>query len=162
MGWRQLTNAQNTYSLPDVGKTNNNGLRATVELLEEIYTDPDFPQDRAPYLEVSLKDSGKSRADLWAFAALVAIEYAMETNNMVCDGSYMEHTNPERYQCHHGIGTPECLVEMKKLTFKTGRRDCKPTAPMVDGSKCAHIWIRQTILRDLKLFIWSILQGNPT
>ena len=81
--------------------------------------------------------TGKSRADLWAFAALVAVEYAMETNNMVCSGTYLDHTNPERYQCHHDIGTPECLVEMKKLTFKTGRRDCKPTAPMVDGSMCA-------------------------
>ena len=38
MGWRQRTNAQNTYSLPDVGLTNNNGMKATVELLEAIVT----------------------------------------------------------------------------------------------------------------------------
>ena len=34
----------------------------------------------------SLKSSGKSRADLWAFAAKVAIEYTTEVNNYLCDG----------------------------------------------------------------------------
>ena len=55
MGWRQRESAANTFSLPDVGLTNNNGMRATVELLEAIYTRPDFPQARAPYLTTSLK-----------------------------------------------------------------------------------------------------------
>ena len=72
----------------------------------------------------SLKDTGKSRADLWAFAALVAVEYAMESNNMMCNGTYSKAGQPEMYQCHMGIGTDECLVDMKPLKFKTGRRDC--------------------------------------
>ena len=69
---------------PDVKETNNNGLEYTVEVLEEIYTNPDFPLD-APSLSVSLRDSGKSRADLWAYATVLAVEYGVETNNIQCD-----------------------------------------------------------------------------
>ena len=66
MGWR-VKNAfgvdtlQDTFRAPDVKNTNNNGMKATVELLEAIYTNPNFPGDRAPYLKESLRDTGKSR-----------------------------------------------------------------------------------------------------
>ena len=46
---------EGTFSLPDVKFTNNNGMKATVELLEAIYTKADFPPAVAPYLSVSLK-----------------------------------------------------------------------------------------------------------
>ena len=72
----------------DLHETNNNGLGYTVELLEEIYTNPKFPRGMAPSLEISLKESGKSRADLWAFAAITAVEYGIETNNAVCDDTF--------------------------------------------------------------------------
>ena len=62
----------------------NNGLQPVVELLEAIYTVPSFPAN-TPILPASLAQSGKSRADLWALAALVAVEWGVETNNMVCD-----------------------------------------------------------------------------
>ena len=39
-------------------------------------------------LDVSLKNSGKSRADLWAFAANVALEKAFERSNFACDYDY--------------------------------------------------------------------------
>ena len=110
------------WEYQNVGKTNNNGLEWTVDVLEHVYTNPQFPKYMAPYLPVSLKDSGKSRADLWAFAALVAVEYGVETNNMVCDGTY--NNNPQK-QCHEDLGKESCKVDFHvKLTFKTGRKDC--------------------------------------
>ena len=66
---------------PDRVATDNNGLTNAVEVLEAIYTDPAFP-NRAPVLEQSLKESGKSRADLWSLAGIVAVEYGIETNNL--------------------------------------------------------------------------------
>ena len=79
----------------------------TVEVLEGIYTNPDFPFDMAPKLQVSLKDSGKSRADLWAYAAILAVEYGVETNNIQCDDA---HNRDPGEQCHHQQGLPECKV----------------------------------------------------
>ncbi len=61
----------------------------------------------APYLDVSLKASGKSRADLWAFAAIAAVEHGIETNNEVCDETY--NGNPG-IQCNAFIGTEKCHV----------------------------------------------------
>ena len=61
----------------------------------------------APSLNVSLEDSGKSRADLLAFAAIVAVEFAIETNNMVCDGTF---DNNPMVQCHQEQGKPNCMV----------------------------------------------------
>ena len=63
----RFEDAPNKNLYADVGDTDNNGLRHTVEVLEAIYTVPDFPS-RSPVLTKSLKDSGKSRADLWALA----------------------------------------------------------------------------------------------
>ena len=56
-----------TKSYPIQHKTTNNGLEGSVRALEMIYTDPSWPSS-ARSLNVSLKESGKSRADLWAFA----------------------------------------------------------------------------------------------
>ena len=41
----------------------------------------------APVLPVSLADSGKSRADLWSFAASVAVEWGVDRNNHGCEGN---------------------------------------------------------------------------
>ena len=46
----------------DIKETNNNGLEYTVAVLENLYTDPDFPNAAQP-LEASLKSTGKSRYD---------------------------------------------------------------------------------------------------
>ena len=91
-----------------MGETNNNGLGYTVEVLEHIYTDPEFPKDLAPTLSVSLKASGKSRADLWALATIAAVEYGVETNNFVCDGT--PYFNDPAKQCNQEIGTNQCHV----------------------------------------------------
>ena len=44
----------------DVTETNNNGLEYAVAVLEELYTNPEFPPVK-PKLSESLKSSGKSR-----------------------------------------------------------------------------------------------------
>ena len=54
---------------------------------------------------MSLRESGKSRADLWALAAIVSVEYGIETNNMVCDGTFKEG-----WQCNPLAGTEKCHV----------------------------------------------------
>ena len=54
----------------------NMGLQYTIATLEKLYLEPDFLPNhkKAPEaLEDSLKDLGISRADLWAFAGLVAL-----------------------------------------------------------------------------------------
>ena len=110
----------------DVKETNNNGLGYTVEILEEIYTNPNFPANLAPALEVSLKDSGKSRADLWAFAAITAVEYGIETNNAVCDGTFDNDKDSPKAQCNQEKGEAHCKVNVPEggLKFQTGRKDC--------------------------------------
>ena len=76
--------------------TNNNGLRHSVEVLEALYTLPDFPPN-TPVLAASLRDSGKSRADLWALAGIVAVEYGVEANNRKCRGEQFLYSGG---QCH--------------------------------------------------------------
>ena len=67
--------------------TNNNGLTATADVLEEIFTNPNFPRHKSiPKSDTSMKDSGKSRADLWAFAAMVAVKFGIDNNNKACKG----------------------------------------------------------------------------
>ena len=84
-------NMRSTYpdhnSAPDFNGTNNNGLWWTADILEEIYTNASFPVlHNIPALNQSMKESGKSRADLWAFAGLVAAQVGIEQNNLACQG----------------------------------------------------------------------------
>ena len=59
----------------------NNGLQYTVAILEKVYTDRKYPKN-APALKQSPKDLGISRADLWAFAGLVALdEFQIKTKS---------------------------------------------------------------------------------
>ena len=51
-----------------------------------IYTLTDWPLG-ARSLPVSLKESGKSRADLWAFAGSVGLERAIDWSNFNCQSS---------------------------------------------------------------------------
>ena len=50
-------------------KTDNNDLSRLVTYLEKIYTTTDWPE-QGPKSAQSLKESGKSRADFWAFAGM--------------------------------------------------------------------------------------------
>ena len=70
-------------AMPRAAKTNNNKLELTARSLELIYTVADWPPG-APVLPVSLKESGKSRADLWQFAGNVGLENAIGKTNDNC------------------------------------------------------------------------------
>ncbi len=113
----------NKFKFENVGATNNNGLGKTVQVLEALYTYPGFPWgNMAPSLNISLKASGKSRADLWAFAAIAAVEHGIETNNLVCTNEF--NGNPGK-QCNAWTGTDECQVKpTNNLVFFSGRKDC--------------------------------------
>ena len=71
--------------MPDALKTDNSGLEITADILEEIFTNKEFPVTAQP-LDQSLAESGKSRADLWTFASAVAVEWGGIRNNRGCDG----------------------------------------------------------------------------
>jgi len=103
---------------------NNNGLEKVVKYLEKIYTKKDHPGN-SPSLEVSLRESGKSRADLWAFAALMAVEFGKETTNIACiEGDSSTRIN-SNHLCLHNFGEESCSVTMPRpFKFQTGRADC--------------------------------------
>ena len=72
-------------------------------------------------LTTSLRDSGKSRADLWSLAAIAAVEFGIEKNNEKC-------RDPSKRGCHHLQGEPGCEVHLNSsIPFRTGRADCIPT-----------------------------------
>ena len=108
-----------SWKYEDVHQTNNNGLGPIVRPLEEIYkTTCAF----GPCVGQSLFASGKSRADLWAFAGIVAVEYGMETTNVACnnitDGRVLQLT------CIHDTG-PNCKIQPQRtFQFQYGRVDC--------------------------------------
>ena len=83
---RHTCKDEKRQDLPDQVQTDNAGLEHTADVLEEIFTNKDFPKI-AESLTVSLAESGKSRADLWSFAATFAVEWGIDRNNNGCDGS---------------------------------------------------------------------------
>ena len=110
-----------SFSVDDMKETNNNGLEHTVAILEELYVNPDFPK-KTPKLPASLRASGKSRADLWAFAAKVAVEYATEQNNFQCAGrpsSWLgegESMVSGHKDCMRNLGEEDCQV--RRYTYR--------------------------------------------
>eukprot|EP00756_Hemistasia_phaeocysticola_P021489 Hpha_TRINITY_DN15778_c1_g3::TRINITY_DN15778_c1_g3_i1::g.40632::m.40632 len=141
--WYQLQ-----LDLADVSP--NNGLQDIVKILEEMYVNGAFPS-KTPQLATSLRDSGKSRADWWAFCGIAAVEYAIETNNGVCDDANFEVEpgyTPSRWDwarmdpsnggahCNHAQGEPGCRVEIpRRIVFKHGRKDCITPDGGYDTSK---------------------------
>ena len=94
--------------------TDNNNLFWVAKVLETVYKD-------SSKLTESLYESGKSRADLWAFAGYVAIQLAVEKNNEGC--------KPEGpFPCINQVNdqSPRCDFELPEPNFKTGRSDCIP------------------------------------
>ena len=98
--------------------TDNNGLMMTADILEEIYTNAAFPKGTRK-LKDSLKNMGKSRADLWAFAATVALEKGIQNNNDYCD------RHPGDGCGHLQAGKKDCKIKWSRpIKFQTGRKDC--------------------------------------
>jgi len=99
----------------------NNDLSRIVEYLEKIYTTTDWPAS-APSLKSSLQSSGHSRADLWAFAGLVALERTIERANWACDYDFNV-----RQQVTLLEGRDKCDIKLTKpIKFQYGRVDCIP------------------------------------
>merc|ERR1712110_378601 len=104
--------------------TTNNKLQMTVRSLELIYTVPDWPPS-ARVLPHSLKDLGKSRADLWQFAANFGLERAIASTNDNGQNSTLE-LNAEANLCAIE-GRENCLMKLDRpVPFRTGRKDCVP------------------------------------
>ena len=125
MGVNMLTTYgdKKEYKGPNIINTNNNGLLLTADILEEIFTNKDFPK-KIPSLNVSMKESGKSRADLWAYAALLATKYGVDQNNLACNGKGKD--------CGHlKINDNDCLINWSRpIQFRTGRKDCTPDSTL--------------------------------
>jgi len=112
------------YQFDPVNATDNKGLDGVAEKLEIIYSTIDWPFKKAS-LEVSLKQAGKSRADLWQFAGLVALEQAFERANRACDLDKWGRQQVTLLESREA-----CEIKLTKpFKFQTGRSDCVPADP---------------------------------
>ena len=107
----------------------NNGLQFTAAVLEKLYTDVEFP--RRPFedeakLDASPKELGISRADLWAFAGLVALDEIQQKTKAFCELDKLK--TDLNYTC----GLTQCYSPFDtskfQSMFQTGRTDCVPKA----------------------------------
>ena len=107
LNWKHVGDAtpnpndeEDVYAFPPANVTDNNGLANIAFALELIYTNTDWPFKvniiwspsdlnyvllQEARMEASLQQLGKSRADLWQFAGLVALERSLERANRACD-----------------------------------------------------------------------------
>ena len=108
------------------GLKGNMGLQYTVATLEKLFLEPDYPSHkRVPKLPESPRDLGISRADLWAFAAKVAVEYATEQNNFQCSGSPASaswfgeggSSVSGHQDCMRNLGEEDCQVRGDDTSF---------------------------------------------
>ena len=115
-------------------------------VLEELYTNKNFPNG-AMKLTKSLKESGKSRcleetlkgcvdwifismnltfsrADLWAYAGKVAVEFTTEQNNFQCAGMPSNWMAPGRYN-YGSLTAANAGMMYDCLTRRYGEADCE-------------------------------------
>ena len=113
-------NGYYTHSFPDPSdlEPDNNGLQQTVLALEHVYNDPTLADANGK----SLQASGKSRADLWALAGIVAVEYSANENNLACEGKV--YTDKIKGCGRRDVLGSDCKIQMPKIDFFTGRTDC--------------------------------------
>ena len=128
INYNEVYGGKNSYNGPNVNTTDNNGLTTTADILEEVYTNPDYPFQGPPSLDMSMKDKGMSRADLWAFASLIVLPLGVRNNNYACQGAEIAKKNVKaggRVCGHVREHDPECEIEWPRIPkFKTGRSDC--------------------------------------
>ena len=91
----------------------------------------------------SLQQLGKSRADLWQFAGLVALERALERANRACDLDKWA-----RQQVTLLEGREACEFKLRApLKFWSGRADCQP-AEGGPGYKASKEEVQPLLLGD--------------
>ena len=95
----------------------NDVLQHSVAILEKLYMEPDYPAN-APVLAQAPKDLGISRADLWSFAGVLALDEASRRSRSYCDAFNYNLTCGDFAPCFQTF--PESFEEL----FKTGRSDC--------------------------------------
>ena len=81
-----------------------------------------FGSSSLKHFSISLFDSGKSRADLWALSEIWALEVAAEKNNVKCGSS-----KPAPCPNQRDKSSPSCKINLPKKALKTGRADCVPS-----------------------------------
>jgi len=107
------------YTYEPVTETDNNGMDQITAKLELIYSTIDWPFQNSS-LEISLQQSGKSRADLWQLGGLVALERTMERANRACDLDFHARQQVTLLESREA-----CEIKLTKpLKFQTGRSDC--------------------------------------
>lgn len=127
MGWKSkgmdffTTESPQYRATPVQYHTTNNKLQMSARSLELIYTNATWPPG-ALSLPESLKESGKSRADLWQFAGNIALEMAINITNE--SGKKVGLHNSETNLCAQ-IGKENCVMTLDRyIPFRTGRKDC--------------------------------------
>jgi len=131
LNWRNMGNIFNRRTKKDyrtgedyepvTEKGDNNGLQTVVAALELVYTNASWPSS-APALNTSLYQAGRSRADLWQFAGMVALEMEVERANFACDYDYNSGNQVRMLE-----GKEKCFFKLfKPSVFRFGRRDCVP------------------------------------
>ena len=94
----------------------------------------DWPWQEAG-LSASLQQLGKSRADLWQLAGLIALERSLERANRACDLDYHARQQVRISTCKNIClsqvtlleGREACEIKLTKpLKFYSGRADCIP------------------------------------
>ena len=100
-----------------------------------MFLQVDWPWQEAG-LASSLQQLGKSRADLWQLAGLIALERSLERANRACDLDYharqqvrLSTYNNNIYVCQVTLleGREACEIKLTKpLKFYSGRADCIP------------------------------------
>ena len=125
--WPNKRKPEYRHAFPQTKSTTNNKLQMSARSLEFIYTLTDWPPG-APSLPESLKESGKSRADLWQFAGNVALELGINYTNPNCHESYQAAGTPNYEQQITVIeGRDQCeMKQTRPLPFRWGRIDCIP------------------------------------
>ena len=116
-------------------ETNNNNLLWAARVLELVYNDKNLKVPKLTFtgthskidvysalsetdIEGSLQERGKSRADLWAMAALTAAELGIQYHNGQCDANNMTA------YCGGNPDDDPCEVKLPIPVFKYGRKDC--------------------------------------
>ena len=95
MGVAYLSSKKQTFPNSGLEERKNNNMAMTVLALEHIYTrDYSLGDGNITHEQMTLINSGKSRADLWALAGIVAIEISVNKNNLACNSSTANWTPP--------------------------------------------------------------------
>lgn len=117
-------NKNDYYRFKPLDKSDNNNMDQIVAKLELIYTTIDWPFVN-PSLNASLRQAGRSRADLWNLASMVALERTIERANRACDLDFHARQQNTLLESREA-----CEIKLTKpLKFLTGRSDCRSDDP---------------------------------